>query len=250
MVKALSKRAIEGRKWRICAREKRRLNTIVTRYIEEKHSDIYERCKRFYNDVVDRYSTVQNLTKTKEFRFFLEGITETDNGQATTSGTASDSNEQATVVSGTASGSNEQATVASGTASDSNEQATVVSRTASGSNKQATVASGTASCSNEQATVASGTASDSNEQATVASGTASGSNEQATVASGIGSDILSEAMCEIRDFSELDNMDAVVSGIIRELEANVQSIFDPLDEGIGLNVEDELGSLVEQYDPL
>ena len=237
MNKQLSKRAIEGRKWRINAREKRRLNTIVTRYIEEKHGDIYQKCKEFYNKVVEKYSTVQNLTKTEEFRFFLNENAASDNEQATTS----NSNEQATT-----SNSNKQATTSSSneqaTTSNSNEQTTT-----SNSNEQATTSSSneraTTSNSNEQATTSS-----SNEQATT-----SNSNEQ-MVALGIGPDILSEAVCEIGEIGEnniqLDNMDIFVNDIIRELEAGEPSIFGLLDEGIELNAEDELCCLVEQYDPL
>ena len=71
MLKQLSKRALEGRRWRVNARQKRKFNTIVSKYVEENHKDIYERCKVFFDNVVDKYPACQNLTKTEEFRFFL-----------------------------------------------------------------------------------------------------------------------------------------------------------------------------------
>ena len=40
MPKGLSKRAIEGRRWRISAREKRKFNTVVSKYVEENHKEI------------------------------------------------------------------------------------------------------------------------------------------------------------------------------------------------------------------
>ena len=72
MPKSLSKRAIQARKWRIDAREKRRLNTVVTEYVRLKHKDIYNQCKQFYDSVVEDYSQNQNLTKTQEFRCMME----------------------------------------------------------------------------------------------------------------------------------------------------------------------------------
>ena len=61
-----SKRAIEGRRWRIHAREKRRLNTVIAKYIEEKHNDLHTKCVNFYDSVVGKYSQVQDLSKTYE----------------------------------------------------------------------------------------------------------------------------------------------------------------------------------------
>ena len=72
MSKSQSKHAIEGRKWRVNAREKRRLNTVVTEYVRLKHKDIYNECKQFYDSVVEDYSHNQNLTKTQEFRWMMK----------------------------------------------------------------------------------------------------------------------------------------------------------------------------------
>ena len=77
MSKPLSKRTIEGRRWRIQARHKRRLNIIISKYVEENHKNIYEHCTEFYNAVVDKYPTVQNLAKTQEFSEWMESNTET-----------------------------------------------------------------------------------------------------------------------------------------------------------------------------
>ena len=68
MPKSNSRRAIEGRKWRVSARQKRRLNTIVTEYVRLKHETIYEECLNLYNSIKKNYSENQNLTKTEEFR--------------------------------------------------------------------------------------------------------------------------------------------------------------------------------------
>ena len=97
MLKNLSKRAIEGRKWRVSAREKRKFNTVVSKYIEQKHREIYGKCKKFYDDVVDKYPTVQNLTKTEEFRFFLTETASDSHEQTVASGIASDNNEKTVV---------------------------------------------------------------------------------------------------------------------------------------------------------
>ena len=67
-----------------------------------------------------------------------------------------------------------------------------------------------------------------------------------------GADILSEAACELHvdeGIDRLDDMEAIVSGIIRDLEAVEPSIFEPVDEGIALNVEDEFGNLMNEYEP-
>ena len=72
MPKSLTKRAVQARKWRVDAREKRRLNTVVTEYVRLKHKDIYNECKQFYDSVVEDYSQNQNLTKTQEFRCMME----------------------------------------------------------------------------------------------------------------------------------------------------------------------------------
>ena len=68
-----------------------------------------------------------------------------------------------------------------------------------------------------------------------------------------GADILSEAARELdidEGINQLDDMEAIVSGIIRDLEAVEPSIFEPVDEGIGLNAEEEFGNILEQYEPL
>ena len=78
MPKSQSKRAIEGRKWRVSAREKRRLNTIVTEYVRLKHTTIYEECSNLYNSIVKNYSENQNLTKTREFRELIGDYTQSD----------------------------------------------------------------------------------------------------------------------------------------------------------------------------
>ena len=76
MPKSQSKRAIEGRKWRVEARQKRKLNTVVTEYVKLKHKLIYEKCSNFYDSIIEKYPQNQNLTKTFEFRLLLEGYTQ------------------------------------------------------------------------------------------------------------------------------------------------------------------------------
>ena len=82
MPKSQTKRAIQARKWRISAREKRRLNTIVTEYVKVKHKEVYEECVNLYDNIVENYSENQNLTKTKEFRELAGFSFQTDEAQA------------------------------------------------------------------------------------------------------------------------------------------------------------------------
>ena len=76
MPKSQSKRAIEGRKWRASARERRRLNTVVTEYVRLKHATIYEECSNLYISILKNYSEKQNLTKTREFRELIGDYTQ------------------------------------------------------------------------------------------------------------------------------------------------------------------------------
>ena len=81
MPKTLSKRAIEGRKWRVAAREKRRVNTIVTEYVKIKHKEVYDECVNFYDNIAGNYSEKQNLTKTEEFHELVSDTIQTDEAQ-------------------------------------------------------------------------------------------------------------------------------------------------------------------------
>ena len=81
MPKSQTKRAIQARKWRVSAREKRRLNTIVTEYVRLKHNEIYEECLNLYDSIAESYSENQNLTKTKEFRELVGDYMQTDEPQ-------------------------------------------------------------------------------------------------------------------------------------------------------------------------
>ena len=190
MNKQLSKRAIEGRRWRIKARETRKLNVVISKYVEEKHPEIYEKCKNFYNKVVNKYEDVQNLTKTKEFQFFLMGI--------------GDNSNEATEKAATEEGISNEATEKAATEEGISNEATEKAATEEGISNEAT----------EKAATEEGISNEATEKTSV-------------VEDHI--DLLTETICESginNDDILLDDMDTFVNNLIREMEATEPSIFN------------------------
>ena len=242
MPKVLSKRALEGRRWRVQARQKRKLNTIISKYIEEKHEDIYAKCVMFYDRVVSKYPEVQNLTKTEEFQLMLK----TTDGSYQT-GTHQD--QTAAVVSEQAGTTHQDETAAvvseqAGT-THQDETAAVVSEQAGTAHQDETAA-----VVNEQAGTQDESISVTPGYTYVEPGLII--NEY-VVNNNNNADILSEAMDgAVGDidggFDRLADMDTIVNEIIRDLETVEPSIFEDLnDEGIGLNTEDEVGNMLNDY---
>ena len=225
MDKQLSKRAIEGRNWRVTARRNRRINIVVSRYVELKHHDIYTKCKNFYDAVVGKYTNVQNLTKTEEFRQMVETEqVQVSEHQEKVQEMAQVSELQETV--------SETETVRIETEGfrqtvetesvQVNEQQEKVQETVQISELQENV-----QVSELQETVS--------ETETV-------QIETETVRVETETDILTEAMRGTVD------MDRVVDNIIRNLEDVVPDVFNDInDEGLGLNIDDEIGSLMNEY---
>ena len=56
----------------------------MSEYVRLKHKDIYAECKEFYKSVVDVYSQNQNLTKTVEFRQMVEKHDRNEDAEAAT----------------------------------------------------------------------------------------------------------------------------------------------------------------------
>ena len=215
MPKTPSKRAIEGRNWRISAREKRRLNTVISEYIRLTRKDLYSECKTFYDSVVQSYTEKQNLTKTFEFRLLIHKY----NQKLFEAEVPAASNEV------------EVTTISDETV---REQPPEAEPPAASDEVEATTTSGE--------TVSIG-------WTYVEPGLTINqyviNNNQ---------DILSEAMNgtieDIHDdgLDRDEDMFKAVREIVHDLEDVEQSIFYPEDEGIGLNVEDEVCNMLADYD--
>ena len=250
-----TKRAIEGRRWRISAREKRKLNTVVSKYVEENHNDIYEKCKMFYDNVVDKYSTVQNLTKTEEFRFFLMGSTSNTHQQMDEAPEETGQEQTVAVEDNTLT---REATEETASVEDNTLTREATEETASVEDNTVTreAAEETAAVEDNTITREAVEETAAVEDITLTPGNTYIENDviinEYIVNNNNNTCILSEAAHEIdidEGINQIDDMEAVVNGIIRELEAVEPSFFDLFDEGIDLNVEDEFSNLMEQYQP-
>ena len=94
MDKSQSKRAIQARKWRDSAREKRRFNNIVFKYVRYKHVEIYNECLSLHESLKKKYPDLgpkKDLTKTPMFRRVIESYSSDneDDNECTTSETVS-----------------------------------------------------------------------------------------------------------------------------------------------------------------
>ena len=185
MSKVLSKRAIEGRRWRVQARQKPKLNTVIAKYIEAKHADIHTMCVKFYDEVVKKYPDAQDLTKTGEFQQLLK-TTQPETEQA---GTTQPETEQA------------------GTTQPETEQA--------------------------------GTTQPETEQV----GTTQPETEQAGTTPDILSQAMNNTLCDIAEDEDNNRIEEIINNIVKEFENVEPSLF----EGLGLNSEDEFGTLLDMY---
>ena len=234
----LSKRANEGRRWRVNARQKRRLNTIIAKYIEEKHKDIHSKCVMFYHSVVGKYSAVQNLTKTFEFRAMIE--TETSNSEQ-------QERPQAEAVVSEQQGRPQAEAVVSEQQERPQAEA-VVSEQQERPQAEAVVSE------QQERPQAEAVVSEPQNEITVTPG-------YTYIEPGLimneyvinNQDILSESVnTTIGEFDEgidrLADMETIINNIVRDLEHVEPSIFEDLyDEGLGLNTEEEVGNMLNDY---
>ena len=203
MSKKLSKRAIEGRNWRVSARQRRRLNIIISEYVRLSHRDIYNDCKTFYNSVVEKYSEKQNLNKTIEFRLMVKNHNErveTTTGSLPEAGTAASDTEQRE-----------------------------------------------AEMPGEQPEPA---VPDVAETVTVGATYVEPGVIMNEYIVNSTPDALSEAVNDTLGdelFDRTQDLENIVRDIIDDLEGIEPNIFHPEDEGIDLNVEDELENMVYDY---
>ena len=65
---AQNKKAIDARRWRASATEKRRFNKVLNAYIHTKHNNIYQEVKQIYGRLGERYPNKNDLTKTTEWK--------------------------------------------------------------------------------------------------------------------------------------------------------------------------------------
>ena len=86
MSNTITKKAIQARKWRCKARDKRQLNNIIASYVEHKHKSIYNECYAIYQSIKDKYPNIGpkcNLAKTPTFRRMIQQFDSSDD-EATT----------------------------------------------------------------------------------------------------------------------------------------------------------------------
>ena len=72
---AQNKRAIDARRWRASATERRRFSKVLEAYIQTKHDDIYQQVKRMYDNLNEKYPTKHDLTKTREWKTWVSTCT-------------------------------------------------------------------------------------------------------------------------------------------------------------------------------
>ena len=259
MSNTITKKAIQARKWRCKARDKRQLNNIIASYVEHKHKSIYNECYTIYQSIKDKYPNIGpkcNLAKTAMFRHMIQQFDSSDD-EATTPASPATSTETTTPASPAT--STETATPAS--PATSTETATPASPATS--TETATPAS--PATSTETATPASPATST---ETTTTPPSQPSFNETSASASPvqqqiipvrhlhIGYNALGEIVDQITDEGEYVNMDNVNNDvfmdIINELEQDndvqrllnnveVQHLEDPLDmdEGIELGIAGE-----------
>ena len=86
MERSQTKKAVQARKWRNSARDQRRLNKVINRYIFHKHRSIYDECNELFIALKEKYPTLGDkcdLTKTRMFRRLVEDTDSSDNGENT-----------------------------------------------------------------------------------------------------------------------------------------------------------------------
>ena len=232
---SLTKRAIDTRRCRATATEKRRFNKVLNGYIHTKHSDIYDEVNQMYNSLNEKYPTKQDLTKTKEWKTWQ--LTNSEEWKlwkknTHTSAESSDDKEQSTTATEPA------------TSDDEGEQSTRATESAT------TAVSGPAITTT---TMASGPAT--------VSGPATGESGENVIEMAVEELFHDNPENDINfdDFINRMNVDDVINDIMRDLQQDrdLQNILDDdfvqpqymdEDEGIGLNIETELAAIIEPLD--
>ena len=89
MPKKLSEKAIQARKYRCRARDKRQLDNVIACYVEHKYKEIYNECNGIYQVIKEKYPDIGlkcDLTKTAMFRRIISQFDSSDD-ESTTSTT-------------------------------------------------------------------------------------------------------------------------------------------------------------------
>ena len=89
MSKKISEKAIQARKYRCRARDKRQLNNVIACYVEHKYKEIYNECNGIYQAIKEKYPDIGlkcDLTKTAMFRRIISQFDSSDD-ESTTSTT-------------------------------------------------------------------------------------------------------------------------------------------------------------------
>ena len=266
MPKTVSKRALEGQRWRIQAREKRRLNTIIAKYVEEKDMVLYARCVNYYDTVVTKYPQVQNLTKIAEFQNLL-ATEETQTGeqqdQPQPEITVSEQQDQPQPeITVSEQQDQPQPEITASEQQDQPQAEITVSEQQDQPQAEITVSE------QQDQLQAEITVSEQQDQSQAEISVSESRNETVTpgytyvepgliineyIINNDNEDILSQAVnATITEFDEgidrLADMETIVNNIIHDLEAVEPSVFDGInDEGIGLSTEEEFGNILNEY---
>ena len=74
--KSQTKKAVDARRWRVSAKEKKRFNTVVTEYVHLKYHDVYDECCQLYQTLNKKHPDASNLAKTRTFKRIIEDLKE------------------------------------------------------------------------------------------------------------------------------------------------------------------------------
>ena len=209
--------------------------------------------------MVNKYPQVQNLTKTLEFRHWVKTTVvseQTGTHHETTVGSEQVGTQHETTSVSEQAGIQHETTVGSEQAGTQHETTSVSEQ--AGTQHETTVGSEQAGTQHETPPAVNEQARIKDEPITVTPGNIYVEpglviNEY-IVNNNSNVDIISEAMPGgVEDVDEgierLADMNAIISNIVRDLEAVEPAIFQDLnDEGIGLNTEDEVGIMLDEYD--
>ena len=266
MEKSLSKRAVEGRRWRTLARHKRRLNTVISKYVEQKYQHIYTRCTEFYDSTVHKYPAVQDLTKTQEFREWIEATVGTRHEtQPGLKGQVGNNKEYEKPSTGNSKTANSEEYGKSSTDNDQTANSEEYEKPSTdndqiGNSKEyekSSADNGQTANSEEYEKPSTDNDQIGNSNDEIISVTPGNTYVEPGVIINeyiVNNNTISEAMSGATEdtdegFDRCADMDTIIGNIIRDLEAAEPDIFRDLDDqGLGLNAEDEIGSLMNEYD--
>ena len=86
MKSSQSKKAVQARKWRAKARDRRQLNNVVSNYVYYKYRSIYNEAHELFLNLKDKYPLLGpkcNLTKTPMFKRFVAALDLSDSEETT-----------------------------------------------------------------------------------------------------------------------------------------------------------------------